>query len=454
MDFTFVVLLLFNVVSLSCIVVLQRTKGWLDTLPSLSWFVLMVLPFTVQWFTISSAYRHTQALGIFIISVALFIGDYYPCSRINTGNDKTQLNNQFISNYKLYILVFITITISHLLSMREIPLLEMIAGTDKLQIAVLRENSSKLLAVPTIFKYFFTWTTTVIAPIAFSLMYYREYYMRAYIFASCALVYAALTTALFPSLMLISTMLIIVLSNKSRTHIKRPVKLLLVVLFIVIVTRAIAFFITNPLSGFTYEPRDVPHTHIAASHFDPRDELTLADRFRRVPPILLTEQKIYNYVVYRALLTPSDVSSRWYQYYPDVNGGFAGIRDYLPGGRDEGYVHPSRLVGKWAYWERMPNKYLPTINAYASIDADSYARLGMPGIIVSGIILLGLRLLMKCLKREDPLNNACYIIGTVQLSLLPVQASVMAIMVAQGLLLVIVLMCLSHTYIPRFSRTF
>jgi hypothetical protein len=99
--------------------------------------------------------------------------------------------------------------------------------------------------------------------------------------------------------------------------------------------------------------------------------------------------KTADYVVYRTFLGPAEVSSRWFEYFPTTYGGFLksqGLWQTTPSGRS-----PANIVGVEVYRHRFPYRYLETVSAYASVDADAHAHWGYLGIMIAGLGLLLLR---------------------------------------------------------------
>ena len=141
-------------------------------------------------------------------------------------------------------------------------------------------------------------------------------------------------------------------------------------------------------------------------------------------------------LAYRAFFTPADVSIRWYQYFslPERRLGIASI---VRRPTDEG--RPSRVIGHWAYRDRFSTLYLDSVNAYASLDADAYARAGLPATLAAGVILAGLRTSLLALQAGCTDARICYGVGIGLLLLLPVQASLQAIVVVHGLGVLVVL---------------
>ncbi len=451
----FIVFVLFSI----SFIIYRVFKGeWVEILPDMMWFCLMTLPFAIQWPYFVAGPRETQAAGIMIIGVALMLGDFIKITKvdpvlIDKGAQENSLINKLMNNYLVYVAVFLAIVIYHLSQISEVPLLEKyIHHANPQELDLMRENSSKLLDVPLVFKYMFTWSTSIIAPLGFLLMVKKKLYLRAFLFIILALLYARITMALLPSMYLIFTICFVAALEWGTGINKKIIIIPLAIIIIPFLVKAGTFLAAGPYSGFRYQPNPAPVAAFPAG--DPRNMSTIPDNFRLVPEdkVSFMEKKI-NYVVYRFFLIPAEVSSKWYQFYPEISGGYIGIKDLLPGGRGQGFVHPSNLLGRWAYQEKYPHSYLDSVHAYASIDADAHTRMGMPGVLLCGLALLIIRLFIKKILVNSFIGRSLYRLLIVQLALLPVQASLPAILAAQGMLPLLLLMTIHYLTAVRQAKT-
>lgn len=462
----------------------------IEMLPSLSWFLSITVPFALQWNDFLEPYRNVQLISITMVSIALVVGDSYrfpwqliSCDKDNE-NQQQIINHQFIllsriiiyflyrliNNPLSYFLIFCLFSVAHLFQMDQIPLLEQVTNraVDEKELSLLRENSSKLLEVPLFLKYVFTWITEISAPIGISLLIQRRRFMLALSFLGIALVYSRITLSKSPSLILLISIALILYSNcdlilesvflnisknkEFSKEFRRYSKLFLnvvVVLFYSITLlfsfRCATFLINHQYSGFNYNPSPSDIDFPQFSKNDDRNIITTADRFRLVPPQKLTpEQRNYNYFFYRVVLVPSDVSSKWYQFYPDVKGKYLGWYGLTPTTRSrKNFLHPATEVGKWAYAEKFPDKYGNTVRAYASIDADVYARFGFEGVVIASLILLSLRLGLKFLVvKHIFLSRACYVIALLQISYILPSGSFQALFISHGFFILLLLLSL------------
>jgi hypothetical protein len=327
---------------------------------------------------------------------------------------------------------------------------------DETALLLMREKASKLLNAPDLLKYVFNWAIVIVVPVGVGLLVNRRSYAAAGMFAAVALLYANITLAKFPTLIMVCAIVMITLGEMTVEARKRA-GIAAAFLALLLIVAALRYFLTVPDSVFRYHP---PADRVASMRLaaeDPRSVLTIGDRSRLKPRRSNLESTFtagpLDYVVYRAFLGPTDVSSRWYQYFPVRSGGFLGWEGIAPGTRGPTFVHPAKRVGNWAYRERFPEWYLESIHAYASIDADAYARFGTKGIVAAGLLLLLCRWLLKLLTLDDPLMRSLYAAGLVMLALLPSMASLQAVLLANGLAVVILLMIVVRWFAERRSIT-
>jgi hypothetical protein len=397
-----------------------------------------------------------QTIGVSMIGFSMLFAD---CVIIKPVKIRVHIMRYFpdkvLSNPWTYFFPAIIIMIYHVLQMGKIPFVEKYFVGEKgfVALAILREQSSKLLNVPSVLKYAFSWLTSLLMPITISLFFMRRQYGYALIAFGFAIIYALLTLAFFPAALLIFTLLMIWMFY-SGVKIRPVYVYILTTILMLLIFRA-SWLIYFSCSTAGYEP--VSSLQTTVDH--EKNVLSWADRYRLMQKNEWSlEQRAYAYFAYRVFLVPVEVSHNWYKYYPLINGRFIGVEDYF-GKRGTDFIHPANRVGLWAYHEKMPDKYLRSVHAYASLDADAHARAGVNGLIVVSFLLIVLRVVQKLSYVDSSLGKTLYAIGICQLSLLPAQASIAAILVAHGFLPLLFLMILhslssSPAVLKKSSRTY
>jgi hypothetical protein len=150
---------------------------------------------------------------------------------------------------------------------------------------------------------------------------------------------------------------------------------------------------------------------------------------------LITINPIVDRIGYRVFLTPIEVSNYWYQYFDNDQNKKRSIRELV---NRNVRSQTSNEVGIWAFQRNFPESYLSTVSAYSSIDADAYSFAGIMGIFFVSLILLLIRIYIA--RYKDPNNLYEKILnglGITFLMLFPFQASLQAILIPQGLIIVL-----------------
>lgn len=422
-------------------------KNDVEMLPSLIWLLVMVVPFVVQFDTFPENRRLIQSFGVMFIGICLFVGDSINARQVTQETTVSHRLAKWSGNYWLYAALFLFMAALHLSLLPHIPFVEKyVHGVgDSRELSQMREETSKLLAVPALLKYAFNWIVNIIAPLAVVLAIRQKHYFWALSFIGLAGLYAAMSLAKAP-LSILAIVLVTTLIYRCSYRRRLYGYLAMTLLCTPIVWDAHNFFVSNPLSIFNLKSPPEAVAALSLPEDDPRKQLTIGDRSRLVPSqvsnenLLTAREERYNYYAYRVFLGPADVSSRWYQFYPAYSAGFVGLQGLTLANKDHAEMHPARRLGKWAYAERFPDKYFETVQAYASVDADAYARFGVVGVIAAGVILVVLRLMLKVFRGTSHLSETLYVIGLVLYGLLWPMASLQAVFVSNGLVVVLGMM--------------
>ena len=428
----------------------------LEALPSAAWLLLMGLPYAIQLGTLPDAARGVQTLGVGAVGVCLWVADSINLKRL-VARPIEQGAMRLFYDYRLYAAAFVVVIGFQLSQLERIPLVEKFVHhvDDAQALAVMREETSKLLPVSDLVKYVFTWASSILAPLTLVFMIYRRKFVLAAVFLVVAILCAAMSLAKAPVYLLLAYVAVVLLSVMSFRR-RVIVYAIAALLALPIAWNGISFLIRHPESVFNYMPA---REHVRALDLkpgDPRAVLTYGDRSRLRPleasdGLTVFERSVNRYA-YRVFLGPSDVSSRWYQYFPALSGGFIGFQGLRPQDRQHASTqHPARLVGTWAYRERFPDKYLDTVQAYGSVDADAYARFGAIGVVAVALLVVGLRLGLQWLSTESLLSRTLYMLAIVQLAALLPIASLQAILLPNGLIVIVGLM-LASRYAERLAR--
>lgn len=412
---------------------------FLDVAPTLSWTLLMQVPFVLQSGFFNSESALTQSFGIFIMGCVIAVGDYYSLICQN----KTQYPTTNFNAQPLLVVCFIALIffpLYHLSHIESLPFFDRASGNfSSNEIAIRRELFGKNLDVSIFNKYAFQWVSTVFGPLVFSLLVIQKKYIFALAVCFWVILYSILSTARLPVL------LFLIFSALGIAHIipSRVRKIIGTIIFICCIS---AFFMClqrmGEISGWYSENRSSNHAMIIFNESsvakDPLRQLTLND-VERVAGVNIEGEysPTVNFLIYRIFLSPADVSNHWYTFYGQVAPEKRSAWDLIRSPK-RGELRAANLVGRWAYYERFPNRYLETISAYSSIDADAYSFGGLIYVFFAGLAYLLLRIYVVRLgahgvgKLMSPIMIGYFV-------LFLAQASLQAILVAQGFLLLIII---------------
>lgn len=412
--------------------------------PSIGWVSLMLLPLAFQYGDLHETGRALQLTLVSGIAACLFLADVL-CFNKAIKRRPGMARSPAMPWLVLTGLGFLLPVATHLFLMPKIPLVAVLFDKDATEnaLTLLRLNSTKLLAVPPIINYTFNWAMVVFAPIHIVVALFVGRWRQAVLGLVLASLYAAATLARLPLVLLLATCVV------ASCVMPGPVRRHLCAGLVGLVLLGFGFI------GVLFASGSLVHLKSASGHApspaitqmmpdDPRRALTYGDNFRFEPdPAEMPRSKLQTmleYVVYRAWLTPSDVSNRWYQYFIYVQKEPLGLRNFYPAPRDAATQSPSRAVGLWAYRARFPHKYWDTISAYASFDADAFARGGVLGVAVALVLLVLARVGAAYLLTAHPVGLASYGVLLSALAILPSSASLQAIFGANGLFIVLMIL--------------
>ncbi len=420
--------------------------------PSVGWIGLMLLPLVFQYADLHATGRALQLGIVCAIAVLLVASD---CLGFALARRRPLILGHCLVNRWLILLglCFLLPAAAHLYLMPRIPLLALYTDKDATEtsMTLLRLDAGKLMAVPSAVMYLFNWALVVFAPVFVVSAWFTGRRRPAIYGLLVASMYAIATWAKLPVALLLVTCAFTgcVMPGPLRRGLCLGGAGLVLLVFIAL--------------GVLFASGSLTHLKSAASHAqspvllamqpdDPRRALTYGDNFRFesvVPDVERSSfRRVLEYVVYRAWLTPADVSSRWYQYYTYVQKEPLGIFSLV--GTSDGVAPqtPSRVVGIWAYQARFPYKYWNTVSAYASFDADAFARGGMLGVVLATLLFMVTRIVASCLVTSHPVGLAAYAVLLCVLAILPSFASIQAIFGANGLMVVLALLMVIRLSTP------
>jgi len=115
-------------------------------------------------------------------------------------------------------------------------------------------------------------------------------------------------------------------------------------------------------------------------------------------------------------------------------------------------MKPANDIAQKYYGKFWPKNYGKTTNANGSVDAEAFAYGGLPLIFIIASMMFFFRLLISLFRRNSFLGQALEGAGIAFLSFLPNSASLPAILVPNGFLIILLFVIASNRNILRFKR--
>jgi hypothetical protein len=400
-----------------------RLNNLLEILPTLSWLAFMVAPFlfSFKYFDLRSTYY--QLIGIILIGLALILGDLFCVSkqnkRVDTEYQKIDVSTKFLIVISLFVVL---VPIIHLILAGNSPLFDLIfSNRSKNEISNERAFYSKF-EISYIFSILSNLTINIFMPILLAIqIYYKKYYLFI-ITLVYAVTYALNSTAKLPFISLIFA-LIIVLGSTILSKYKRVIGLL-----------ALTCFGLTILSGVLFGNAMIKNKELCSVPINISN--SPANISRSCPEYLnLGINPAINTIGYRVFLTPVEVSNHWYEFFLDDQNSFRGIQSFLE--RDT-YKKTANIIGIKYYKEPFPNSYGSSVSAYSSIDADAFSFGGLGVVAIASLLLLLIRIYIGLSKNNSPpITKILEALSLNLIIILPFSASIQAILLPQGLMLLL-----------------
>lgn len=330
---------------------------FLDVAPILSWTLFMQIPFVLQAGYYFPGSALTQAYGIAIFSFAIGAGDFLSLSYRNKAPEQN-----FIAHLDILLIVSLAclfyFPVYHLLhvSLGSIPLFSALLGDlSYAEVAEKRELFGKHLRVGAIYKYAFQWVCTIFGPLAVGVLFRKKKYIYAMAIFGWVALYVVLSTARLP-LLLFCVFSTLSISSGFTAFWRKKIAVITLSLLIgfafsgaIRVIEISSWLDVNAKSNefiANYKKNEIAK--------DPLRQLTINDVERvegvSIPGIFGEK---FNRLIYRAFMSPVDVSNKWYTYFEYRSEDKKGLKDFIENlGSHE--MKPSNKVGKWAYVERFP----------------------------------------------------------------------------------------------------
>ena len=406
-----------------------KKQNLIQATPSLVWFSLMTLPFIFEWSFFPSGPRTAQSIGLFFISSALAAGDLVALKIKNTHFQK-DLKSDSSSNRLIYLLtgLVVAIPIINFWLSGSIPILDQyFSGANPSQVSQDREKFVKLLQAPYLIKVLFHWVSAIFGPICVLWFYLMKRRVIATLLLVWVVFYSLSSSADGP--IVIFCWAILFATVYALSNLKNLGNYLTTGIAVVLIT----VIGSGIWLGSTAINRQSECGVKAQSGFTPGDVM------RSCP----TENEIIinpvvNRLGYRLFLTPVEVANHWYDYFDGDPSQKRKLTDIL---QRQNSKQASNKVGIWAYTERFPAHYGQSISANGSIDADAHSLGGIFPIFLVGFILFLIRIFISLsFTNELLVTRILEGIALGQLAFLPNSAPLQAMLLPQGLGLILFLL--------------
>ncbi|MBT4763335.1 MAG: hypothetical protein HOO06_16695 [Bdellovibrionaceae bacterium] len=428
---------------------------WWQYMMSLGWLSLMVVPFIIQKNRFIGAAVETQQYALTMSLIAIVAGDIL-ASFIE--KNKAPITFEIKSNKFIYALstAIVAITSLHLFLMPKIPFIEKYFYNNK-QSLILREEASKLLQVPDWFIYVTQWTTLLIAPLAVLVLIKNKKYWVAALLSGFILFYSHSTTATGP---LVSLIIIFAFIFFQTFPLKIPKAISFTFLLIASLFSIYTIFFNPDVSPYlNTNPTELTRFQVLKdAKVERKLSISMGDYYR-----MLSRRDMYNnsswinkklsYLYYRAILVPSEVSHRWYDYYSRNENAFIGFYGLTPETRySKNFQHPATTVGIWAFYDRFPEQYYRSIRAYASFDADTYARWGLWGVFFASTLVFFFRIFIAIVSVKSVYSSTVLFLTLFICARSLPASSIPAMLVSNGVLLGVTTLLVFKIYL-KFRNT-
>lgn len=408
-------------------------RGTVECLPSLGWLSLMAIPYCVEYSLLDPATRDVQGAIILVVTLSLCALDIV-AARVREGvaafAKPIESTRALHSVAAALFAAFVALAGLHLSKTSSIPLIDLLkSDLDPAALLELRNAFSRYLEASAVEKYLFNSAPFVLGAPAVIMLVAAGAYLPATAAALIVALYTVLSSAKVPLTLFAAMTALGALLNLAPRFRRRAVRSAMagaVALLGGLAVLSANFQSDGLLSDLGDKlARSPQSTFHLGDYVRARD--SAADR------AALPFAHAADYLLYRVIFTPVEVSSRWYEYFNRYPPERAGLERFITDSKSGDRIHPAQLIGIEQYHSRFPEKYPVETYAYASFDADAYARWGLSGLLVVLVLYAVLRLSIAVV---DPPTSAAggafYAPGLVLLAALPATASMQAIVAAHG----------------------
>lgn len=401
----------------------------LDFLPTSCWILLYIAPFTYLHTFFPSISNHSQLVGLLTFTFVIFASDLYAfISRKKEIAVTTVVNNNknLSRPEKISVAVFFIIPILHYFFLG-LPILNIFG--DSKALSATRAHFTKIDGAGQIIFYLINWIMNFGSVILLVRIFLKKKYGLFGLVLAWILFYKLSSSAKLPIFIFVVCILLVIFIEKNH---KYAMKLLAVALICLTLFVSLSLFRILDLRSAYQEKNSYTMTRtdpVVKLKESPIESLRNTGRFFSSQP-----DEIWDYLTYRTILVPVEVSNMWYLFWEDKEIHNRNLLEVLllnekPKG--------SNAVGVWAYAERFPSHYNNSINANASIDAEANS-FGTIFLFGFALFYAFIRIGIYQISKSTSLGLRIFANSSlVFLSFTIFQAGLLAILFAQGIWLVV-----------------
>lgn len=391
----------------------------------------MMLPFLLNLNYLTNIRQ--QVTGILIFLVAFICSDYisFKKSQPATKIISSTLNFPNWLFTILYIFTFI-VPIFHFLLVGDIPFSHLLFSDKSLNDIVVDRYQFNRGAIPYWFSIISNYTIFLLGPFVLLIAFIKKHFFRLALVASWLIFYAISSGAKAPLIFLGIISLFMIFNTVWVKYIR------IVNVFI------LSFFLFASMSGIA----------LGMKALSELEKCPVPTGVVQSPTNILRscvgeESKIsLNYLSdtagYRVFLVPVEVSSHWYEYY-SRNGVEKNSLSDLINRKQE--LKPANLIAQEYYGKFWPKLYGKTTNASGSVDAEAFAYGGVPFIFIFACLIFFFRLSISLFKSNSFLGQVLEGAGIAFLTFCPTTASLPAILIPNGFLVILFFVSASNSSI-------
>lgn len=401
--------------------------------PSIAWIFFMLLPFLLNLNYLTKIGQ--QATGILVFLAAFVISDYLSFKKSQPATTIIR-STYYFPNWLFTFLYIVTmiVPVFHFLLVGDLPFLHVLSGEKSLNDVSYDRYQFNRGAIPYWFAIISNYTLYLLGPFVVLITFVKRYFFRLALVASWLSLYAISSSA--KSVLLLSgiILLFIVFNTIWNIHV-RVINLIMLTLFLFTSVTGIIVS-SQTLSEVTKCP--VP-SGLAQS---PANILRSCGN----EGLKISFNSVSEYLNRRVFLSPVEVSNHWYDYYSTEGVEKNSLSDLINRSQE---LKPANLIAQEYYAKFWPKSYGKNSNANGSVDAEAFAYGGIPLIVTFASLMFFFRLSISLFKSNNLLGQVLEGAGIAFLTFLPNSASLPAILIPNGFLVILLFVIANSRSISR-----